>query len=248
MLNPRHLAIIMDGNGRWAKARRHNRIYGHVRGAKVAKSVIEECARLKIPYLTLFAFSTENWFRPFEEVRFLMHLMDRQLKRELKTLMRNNVRFQCIGEIERLPEFVRNTVLETVDITADNTGMVLTSALSYGGRQEIATMARELVRQAKCGALDEEDVDEALVASFLPSSFLPDPDLIIRTSGEARISNFFLWQSAYSEIEFEEKAWPEFELSDLRRILDKYSQRERRFGRTSEQVGAPERIRIPENG
>lgn len=235
-MNPRHLAIIMDGNGRWAKSRGHSRVYGHVRGAKVAKSVIEEAARLKLPYLTLFAFSSENWFRPVEEVRFLMYLLDRQLRRELKTLMRNNIRFQCIGEIERLPANVQKIVNDTVEITAGNNGTVLTFALSYGGRQEITQMAREIARQVKIGAMDESEIDEATVASFLPSSFLPDPDLIIRTSGESRISNFFLWQSAYSEIEFETKAWPDFTVADLRRILDTYSRRERRFGRTSEQV------------
>ena len=233
---PRHLAIIMDGNGRWAKARRHNRIYGHIRGAKIARNVIEECSRLKLQYLTLFAFSTENWFRPIEEVSFLMHLLDRQLRREQKTLMRNNIRFQSIGDLERLPANVRQVVLDTVEMTKDNTGMVLAFALSYGGRQEIAQMARELVRQAKAGMLEENEVDEALVASYLPSSFLPDPDLIVRTSGESRISNFFLWQSAYSEIEFEAKAWPDFNLQDLHRILQTYSERERRFGRTSGQL------------
>lgn len=232
---PRHLAIIMDGNGRWAKARRHNRVYGHIRGARIAKSIIEECARLKLQYLTLFAFSTENWFRPIEEVKFLMHLLERQLRRELKTLMRNNIRFQCIGEIHRLPKAVREVVEETVEMTAENSGMVLAFALSYGGRQEITHMARELVRQAKLGLLEESEVDEALVASFLPSSFLPDPDLVIRTSGESRLSNFFLWQSAYSEIEFEAKAWPDFNLGDLHRILETYSIRERRFGRIGEQ-------------
>ncbi len=233
---PRHLAIIMDGNGRWAKARRHNRIYGHIRGAKVAKKVIEECARLKVPYLTLFAFSTENWFRPQEEVTFLMHLLRRQLQRELATLMKQNIRFQCIGEIERLPSTVREVVIETIERTSKNTGMILTFALSYGGRQEITQMAREVARQVKLGMLSESEVDDALVANLLPSSFLPDPDLIVRTSGESRLSNFFLWQSAYSEIEFESKAWPDFQVDDLLRILNTYSQRERRFGRTTEQL------------
>lgn len=232
---PRHLAIIMDGNGRWAKSRRHNRVYGHIRGAKVAKNVIEECARLKLPYLTLFAFSTENWFRPNGEVRFLMNLLERQLRREQQTLMRNNIRFQCIGDISRLPTQVGKVVADTLEMTASNTGMILTFALSYGGRQEITQMARELVRQAKLGTLDENEVDEALVASFLPSSFLPDPDLIVRTSGESRISNFFLWQAAYSEIAFEQKAWPDFSIADLHRILETFNGRERRFGRTSEQ-------------
>lgn len=233
---PRHLAIIMDGNGRWAKARHHNRVYGHLRGAKVAKNVIEECARLKVSYLTLFAFSTENWFRPIQEVSFLMHLLKRQLEREKATLMRNNIRFQTIGQLERLPKEVREVVLDTIEETSGNTGMVLTFALSYGGRQELTDMARELVRQAKAGQLHESDVDEALIAGLLPSAFLPDPDLIIRTSGESRISNFFLWQSAYSEIEFESKSWPEFTLADLHRILTSFSARERRFGRTSDQL------------
>lgn len=226
----------MDGNGRWAKARRHSRIFGHIRGAKVAKAIIEECARLKMPYLTLFAFSTENWFRPVEEVSFLMHLLRRQLLREKSMLMEQNIRFQVIGEVGRLPLTVREVVLNTVEETAGNTGMTLTFALSYGGRQEITLMAREIARQAKMGLLDESEVDEALVASLLPSSFLPDPDLIIRTSGESRISNFFLWQSAYSEIEFEAKAWPDFNNEDLHRILSAYAARERRFGRTSDQL------------
>lgn len=233
---PRHLAIIMDGNGRWAKARRHSRTYGHVRGARVAKAVIEECARIGIPHLTLFAFSTENWFRPAAEVSFLMTLIRRHLLRERETLMKNNIRFQVIGEIERLPAVVCKTVLETVELTARNTGMVLTSALSYGGRQELTSMAKEIARQVKLGELNENEIDEALVAGLLPSSFLPDPDLIIRTSGEARISNFFLWQAAYSEIEFEAKAWPDFNTEDLHRILNSYSDRERRFGRTTDQL------------
>lgn len=233
---PRHLAIIMDGNGRWAKARRHGRIFGHIRGAKVAKNVIEECARLKVPYLTLFAFSTENWFRPIEEVTFLMHLLQRQLVKERDTLMRNNIRFQVIGQPERLPETVQEIVHDTIEATAGNTGMVLTFALSYGGRQELTEMVKEVARQVSEGNLKPEDISEAMVAGLLPTSNLPDPDLIIRTSGEKRISNFFLWQSAYSEIEFAAEAWPEFTIEDLRRILGQFGSRERRFGRTSEQI------------
>lgn len=232
----RHLAIIMDGNGRWAKSRHHNRVYGHVRGARTAKKVIEECARLKVAHLTLFAFSTENWFRPLPEVSFLMRLLRRQLLREKKTLQRHDIRFRSIGDLNRLPPEVRSVVIETERETEHNRGMILTFALSYGGRQELAMMARDLVRAAKAGELEPEDVDEALLAGRLGSSFLPDPDLIIRTSGERRLSNFFLWQSAYSEIEFENKSWPEFTLADLHRILDAFSARERRFGRTSEQL------------
>ncbi|MGE3759732.1 MAG: isoprenyl transferase [Pseudobdellovibrionaceae bacterium] len=233
---PRHLAIIMDGNGRWAKARHHNRIYGHIRGAKVAKSVIEECTRLGLKHLTLFAFSTENWFRPIDEVSFLMHLLRRQLVREKASLMKQNIRFRAIGEVERMPKAVQDIVRDVERDTAGNTGLVLTFALSYGGRQEITQMAQELARRISAGELEQDEIDEAQIAAMMPSSFLPDPDLIIRTSGESRISNFFLWQSAYSEIEFEQKAWPDFNLEDLHRILQTYSARERRFGRTPEQL------------
>ena len=236
MKPPRHLAIIMDGNGRWAKSRHHNRIYGHIRGARVAKKVIEECARLNVSHLTLFAFSTENWFRPLQEVSFLMRLLHRQLLREKRTLQKNNIRFRSIGELERMPPEVQTVVHETERETAGNTGMTLTFALSYGGRQELTLAARELVRAAKAGEIDADDVDEATLAARLASSFLPDPDLIIRTSGESRISNFFLWQAAYSEIEFEAKSWPEFTINDLNRILNAFTGRERRFGRTSEQL------------
>jgi undecaprenyl diphosphate synthase len=232
---PRHLAIIMDGNGRWAKARGHSRIYGHVRGARVAKDVIEECARLKLPYLTLFAFSTENWFRPIEEVRFLMFLLKRHLRREKSTMLNLNIRFQVIGDLHRLPPDVRETVMEAVKESENNTGMCVTFALSYGGRQEITAMAREVARQVREGQLDEKEIDEALVAGLMPSSFLPDPDLLIRTSGESRISNFFLWQVAYSEILFEEKAWPDYTLRDLHQNLQTFAGRERRFGRVSDQ-------------
>ncbi len=236
----------MDGNGRWAKARRHNRIYGHIRGAKVAKNVIDECVALGIPHLTLFAFSTENWFRPAAEVSFLMHLLSRQLKREGQKLVEKNVRFQVIGQIDRLPPAVRQVVSNVVEATSQNTGMKLTFALSYGGRQEITEMAREVARQVSLGLLDEKEVDEALVASLMPSSFLPDPDLIIRTSGESRLSNFFLWQSAYSEIAFEKKAWPDFTGADLIRILSAYSMRERRFGRTTDQLTDRRQVQLPE--
>lgn len=240
MTQPRHVAIIMDGNGRWAKARRHSRIYGHIRGAKVAKQIIEESARLKIGHLTLFAFSTENWFRPMQEVTFLMQLLRRQLLRETETLMRNNIQFKVIGDVERMPPAVQQVVRETMSLTSHNTGMVLTFALSYGGRQEITEMAKEIARRTAQGELNAEDVDEATVASLMPSSFLPDPDLIIRTSGEQRISNFFLWQAAYSEIEFESMPWPEFSIAEYNRVLATYGSRERRFGRTSEQIQSAE--------
>lgn len=238
MKPPRHLAIIMDGNGRWAKARGHNRIFGHVRGAKVAKTVIAECARMNVEYLTLFAFSTENWYRPKEEVAFLMLLLSRKLKRERSLLIKQNIRMAAIGDIGRLPPYVRAELLATIEATQHCTGMVLTFALSYGGRQEIVEMARVIAAKALSDGLDPADIDESVIAEAFPSSFLPDPDLIIRTSGEKRISNFFLWQSAYSELIFEDSTWPEFTVSRLHEILAFFSRRERRFGRTSDQLEA----------
>lgn len=233
---PKHLAIIMDGNGRWAKARGHSRFFGHVRGARVAKSIITECSRLGIPYLTLFAFSTENWFRPPEEVSFLMTLLARRLRRERALLMEKNIRFRTIGDLGRLPNYVRAEVQKTVEATEKNTGMVLTFALSYGGRQEIVQVTKMLVAKASAGELRPEEITESLISENLSSSFLPDPDLILRTSGECRISNFFLWQTAYSEIFFEDLAWPDFTIEDLHEALGRFVNRERRFGRTSDQL------------
>lgn len=228
----------MDGNGRWAKARGKNRFFGHVRGAQVAKSIIEECARLGVEHLTLFAFSTENWFRPKDEVSFLMRLIARKLKQQRPLLIKNNIKFCVIGDWRRLPPSVRAEVIESVDITKSNTGMVLTAALSYGGRQEIVEMAKRLAQKTQLGEVALSDINEELVSQCLPSSFLPDPDLLIRTSGESRISNFFLWQMAYTEIFFEEEHWPDFTISRLREILSLYSHRERRFGRTTDQLEA----------
>ncbi|MBX7230482.1 MAG: di-trans,poly-cis-decaprenylcistransferase [Bdellovibrionales bacterium] len=233
---PRHLAIIMDGNGRWAKSRGRNRLYGHIRGAQVAKQTIENCARLGIKNLTLFAFSTENWFRPSEEVSFLMGLMARKLKIEAPSLIKNNIRFHCIGNLRNLPSAVREKALETIKLTAHCTGMNLTCALSYGGRQEITAAARLIAEEVAKGSLKPENIDEALFAGALDSSFMPDPDLIIRTSGEHRLSNFFLWQAAYSEIHIVDKSWPEFSKVELYQALETFSKRERRFGKTSEQI------------
>lgn len=226
----------MDGNGRWAQARGHHRIFGHVRGAKVARQIIEECAERKIANLTLFTFSTENWFRPSDEVSFLMSLLARKLRRETPTLLKNNIRFHCIGEIQRLPKIVQERVSETIRQTSHCTGMNLTFALSYGGRQELAAAARRLAEQAARGEIHPDEIDEAKLANSLDSSFLPDPDLIVRTSGEHRLSNFFLWQAAYSEILVSEKPWPEFSAQDLDHALKTFTSRERRFGRTGAQI------------
>ena len=226
----------MDGNGRWAQARGHNRFYGHIRGARVAKNIIEECARLKIPYLTLFAFSTENWLRPSSEVNFLMLLLKRHLRRERDNLVKQNIRFVCIGDKSALSVDIRNEVQITEDATADNTGMCLVFALSYGGRQELVQAAQQLAIDVASNKIHPSEIDETSLRDRLPSSFLPDPDLILRTSGETRISNFFLWQAAYSELIFEQTPWPEFNIEKLHQILNQFAHCERRFGKTHEQV------------
>ena len=225
----------MDGNGRWATSRGHHRIYGHVRGANVAKRIIEDCARRGLKNLTLFTFSTENWYRPTSEVSFLMSLLARRLKRETPMLIENNIRFHCIGQIDRLPTAVRDRISATIQETAHCTGMHLTFALSYGGRQELTAAVRLLATQVAAGDLAPGEIDEARIAGTLESSFLPDPDLIIRTSGEHRLSNFFLWQAAYSEIYICNEPWPEFSSATLDQALANFGRRERRFGRTSEQ-------------
>jgi len=233
---PEHLAIIMDGNGRWAQSRGHSRVYGHVRGASVAKDVIEECCRVGLKNLTLFAFSTENWLRPFEEITLLMRLLERQLRRETRNLIKNNIRFRCIGDLNRLPQNVRTEVNRTADATASCTGMNLVFALSYGGRQELRNAFIRISQQIKDGILTPEDIDDKLIGQFLESAFLPAPDLILRTSGEYRLSNFFLWQAAYSEIIVRDKMWPDFNLDDLQKVFLEYASRTRRFGRTSAQA------------
>lgn len=232
---PKHIAIIMDGNGRWAQRRGHARIFGHARGAKVAKSIIESCAAKGVKYLTLFAFSTENWFRPQNEVLFLMKLLKKQLAHERQSLIDNNIKFQSIGQLERLPQFVREEVLETIDATCKCTGMTLTFALSFGGRQEITDAAKKIAEQVLKGEIKLENINEETFHSHLESSFAPEPDLIVRTSGESRLSNFLLWSSAYSEIFIHEKMWPEFTDEDLDDILLEYMKRNRRFGKTQDQ-------------
>ncbi len=229
---PKHLAIIMDGNGRWAGNRGLSRIFGHIRGARVAKKIIQTCAQMKLENLTLFTFSTENWFRPQEEVSFLMRLLARRLKRDRKLLMENNIRFRCIGNLQQLPQYALTEVKRTIKETEGNTGMKLVFALSYGGRQEILNAVKLAAQEALSGHLNLEKLDEETFGKLLESSFLPDPDLIIRTSGETRLSNFYLWQSAYSEIFIDHTLWPDYTESDLRRALSEYTLRERRFGRT----------------
>ena len=231
-----HMAIIMDGNGRWAQARNRSRFIGHIRGAKVAKQTIEYCTDNNIPNLTLFAFSTENWFRPIKEVTFLMRLLVKQLEKERKNLVKNNIRFRTVGDLSRLPENVRRSIELSKTATQHNDGLTLTFALSFSGRQDLTFAMKNIAQQISDGTLKPEDVSEVVISNSMPSSFLPDPDLIIRTSGECRLSNFLLWQSAYSEIYIMEKMWPDVTKSDLNEAVTNYTQRNRRFGRTKEQM------------
>lgn len=236
MKSPQHVAIIMDGNGRWAQSRGHARVFGHVRGAKTAKNIIEAAAEMGLANLTLFTFSTENWFRPENEVNVLMRLLFHRLKRETPTLLRHNIRFHCLGEIERLPEFVSQRVKETIKATAQCTGMNLTFAISYGSRQEITRAAQRLAEKVARGELAPQDINEETLSLHMDSAFLPDPDLIIRTSGEFRLSNFFLWQAAYSEILISDDLWPDFSAEHFLSAIRDFGQRERRFGQTSAQL------------
>jgi len=233
---PRHLAIIMDGNGRWAKERMLRRIVGHRRGVETVRAVVEECSRLGIHYLTLYAFSSENWLRPKTEVRALMALLKRYVKMETSRMMQNNIRFNVIGNRDDLPPDVNREVDAAMARTAGNSGMTLTLALSYGGRQEIIRAASLLAADLAAGRVAAATVDDATFDGYLFTAEMPDPDFLIRTSGEMRISNFLLWQLAYTELYFTEVNWPDFNTGELHRALCDYQARERRFGRTSDQL------------
>ena len=251
---PQHVAIIMDGNGRWAETRGRNRTFGHLRGARVAREIIEACSERGIENLTLYTFSSENWLRPLEEVSFLMALLSRHLKRERANLIKNNIQFFAIGELDRLPPLVLDEVNETIRATAKCTGLRLTFALSYGGRQDILGAARSAAQETMArlapdlasGKISAEEairlsgelVTEKTFAARLQTRGARDPDLIIRTSGESRLSNFFLWQSAYSEIFITSTLWPDYGIQELDAALAWYQARERRYGRTSSQVAS----------
>jgi undecaprenyl diphosphate synthase len=233
---PKHLAIIMDGNGRWAEQRHLPRIAGHQRGVETVKDIVAECRTLGVRYLTLYAFSSENWGRPEDEVKALMGLLCRYLELELDTMCSRQIRFQVIGEIERLPEAVGEILQRTVVQTADNHEMVLTLALSYGSRNELVRAVRVLARQAAEGVLNPDTIDDDLLSRSLDTVNLPDPDLLIRTSGEMRISNFLLWQLAYTELYFTEDLWPEFDRQKLHQAFEEFGRRQRRFGLTAAQI------------
>jgi undecaprenyl diphosphate synthase len=238
---PRHVAVIMDGNGRWAQRRGLSRIEGHRRGKDSVRAVVETARRLGIEYLSLFAFSTENWQRPRREVDGLMRLLLRYLRTEMRKLVKNEVRVLGIGDMTRLPDAVRRELERVIEQTRDNRRLTVGLCVSYGGREDIVEATRRLARAARAGDLDPETIDQAMVSSHLGTASFPDPDLLIRTSGEMRISNFFLWQIAYSELYVTDTLWPDFREAEFLRSLAHYQQRERRFGRTSEQQQERER-------
>jgi undecaprenyl diphosphate synthase len=233
---PQHIAIIMDGNGRWAKQKGKLRVFGHQNGVKAVREALEGCVKANIKFLTLYAFSAENWNRPKLEVMALMELLVTSLKKEIKTFQANGVRLNVIGDITKLPSNAQRKLQETIEATKENTHCTLTLALSYSSRQEIVDAARNLAQQVKDGKLHADEINDELFTANLYTQNLPDPDLLIRTSGELRISNFLLWQIAYSELCFLDKMWPEFTKEDLFKSIVDYQQRERRFGKTSEQL------------
>lgn len=233
---PQHIAIIMDGNGRWAEKKFLGRINGHRKGIEVVKDIVEFCRELGIGYLTLYTFSKENWNRPAQEVNALMELLEQHLKNELLKLVKNGIRFKAIGNIGELPESIQNIIKEVEAKTKDNKGMVLNLALSYGGRTEIVEAAKKVALEARRGALDIADITEETFARYLYTDGIPDPDLLIRTSGEFRISNFLLWQLAYTEIYVTDVLWPDFNRQHLIEALLDFQNRERRFGLTGKQI------------
>ena len=233
---PRHVAIIMDGNGRWAKARMLRRIIGHRQGVETVRTIVEECSVIGIRYLTLFAFSAENWLRPKTEVQALMSLLKKYIELEVPRMMTNNISFNVIGNRSQLPPDINVAVDRAIATTSGNTGMILTLALSYGSRQEIVDAALRLAADLAAGNVAAADVDDVRFSRYLLTGDMPDPDLLIRTSGEMRISNFLLWQMAYTELYFTEINWPEFDTRELHRALADFQERERRFGRTSDQL------------
>ncbi len=233
---PRHIAIIMDGNGRWAKDRGMPRVFGHRNGVEAVRDTTEACAELGVKYLTLYAFSTENWNRPALEVNALMGLLVETIKREIKTLHDNSIRLSAIGDLDRLPERSRKTLRDAIEATRENKRMSLVLALNYSARWELVETTRKLARLVRDGQLDPDDINDAVFSTTLSTSGIPDPELLIRTSGETRISNFLLWQIAYTEFFFTPVRWPDFRREHLYEAIVDFQHRERRFGQTSEQV------------
>ena len=237
---PRHVAIIMDGNGRWAQARGLPRVKGHEAGADSVREVVRACRKAGVEALTLYSFSTENWRRPADEVAALMGLLKRYLTSERREILDNGIRLQAIGQVDRLPLYVRVPLRQLSKETEKNTGMVLSLALSYGGRAEIVEATKEIARKVKSGRLRVDDIDEAVFGAHLGTAGLPEPDLLIRTSGELRLSNFLLWQLAYAEFFVTDLAWPDFREPQLMEAFASFGKRERRYGKTGAQVQGSE--------
>jgi len=233
---PRHIAIIMDGNGRWAKEQGQDRLFGHYHGVESVRNIVEGCAELGIDYLTLYAFSTENWDRPQYEVVGLMELLVSTIRKEAEVLHKNNIRLHMIGDLHMLPDYAQQELNEALDMTKANTGLNLIMALSYSGRWELLNAVKNIAHEVKNGKLAVEAIDQDTLQRFLCTSDFPDPELMIRTSGEFRISNFLLYQLAYAELYFTKVRWPDFRKEDLYEAILDYQARERRFGKTSEQV------------
>ncbi|RPD40443.1 isoprenyl transferase [Chitinophaga barathri] len=239
---PRHIAIIMDGNGRWAKERGQDRLYGHHQGVESVRDIVEGCAELGIGYLTLYAFSTENWDRPVYEVNGIMELLVTTIRSEVSTLNKNNIRLHVIGDMTMLPPHCRQELEEAKEMTAANTGLGLVMALSYSARWEILQAVRSIAKDAQAGKLNPDEVTPEIWEKYLCTAKLPDPELMIRTSGEHRISNFLLYQLAYAELYFTNTRWPDFRKENLYEAILNYQTRERRFGKTSEQIQQNEEI------
>ena len=233
---PIHIAIIMDGNGRWAKEQGQDRLFGHYQGVESVRNIVEGCAELGIEYLTLYAFSTENWDRPEYEVIGLMELLVKTIRNEVENLHMNNIKLHVIGDIAMLPEYARKELQEALDFTKDNTGLNLVMALSYSGRWELLNAVKSIAYEVEKGKLAVEEIDQSTLQKYLCTSGFPDPELMIRTSGEYRISNFLLYQLAYAELYFTDVRWPEFRKKNLYEAILDYQGRERRFGKTSEQL------------
>ncbi|MCR6719358.1 MAG: isoprenyl transferase [Chitinophagaceae bacterium] len=233
---PRHIAIIMDGNGRWAKEQGQDRLYGHYHGVESVRDIVEGCAELNIGYLTLYAFSTENWDRPEYEVVGLMELLVSTIRKEVESLHKNNIKLHVIGDLNMLPEYARQELKEALDITKDNTGLNLVMALSYSGRWELLNAVKSIANEVKANRLAVEEIDQTVLQRYLATSDFPDPELMIRTSGEYRISNFLLYQLAYAELYFTQVRWPDFRKENLYEAILDYQNRERRFGKTSDQL------------
>jgi undecaprenyl diphosphate synthase len=227
----KHIAIIMDGNGRWAKKHSRNRLFGHRQGSKAVKVIVETCAKAGLEYLSLFAFSTENWDRPADEVKSLMELFSTFLRQQSGNIIKNKIRFKITGEFDRLPKKVQELANDLIETTANNKGMTLNLAVSYGGRQEILQAVKRIAEDVRTGSLKPSDIDQKLFNSYLWTCGMPDPDLLIRTSGEFRISNFMIWQTAYTEIYITKVLWPDFDKTELNKAIEDFTGRKRRFGK-----------------